>query len=74
MKTDENISELISSLKARNNSAYKFFESLCRESGNQELTSDAKQRLSSCYAITQYANFTDEEEKLLSDIIESLKE
>ena len=72
MGTRERLIELIRKLKARNNKAHEFFENLLIESGEAELSDAAKERLSSCYAITQYANFNDEEEKILSDIIENL--
>jgi len=70
MKNEEKMAELIQKLKERNNRAYMFFEELLLELKDQSHSKEAMEKLTSCFAITQYANFTSEEEKLLSEIIE----
>lgn len=63
--------ELIRLLKKRNRESYKFFEGLLTQFTQAEQVEEARQKLRSCYAITQYGGFTAEEEKLLSEIIEA---
>lgn len=63
--------ELINKLKKRNNESYKFFEELLVQFSQVDDAAEARQRLLSCFAITQYANFTKEEEDLLSEVIEA---
>ena len=69
MKNEEQMLELIRMLKSRNSESYKFFEGVLAQftRGEQE---EARQKLRSCYAITQYSEFTAEEETLLSRVIE----
>lgn len=71
MKNKEKMLKLIQRLKARNNGAYEFFEALVMEFESGTDTKDSMQKLLSCFAITQHANFTPEEEKLLSEVIEA---
>jgi hypothetical protein len=70
MKNEYKMIQLIEKLKARNNGAHVFFENLLIELKRQDQHHEAIRKLSSSYAIVQYANFTAEEEQLLSDIIE----
>ena len=63
--------QLIRLLKSRNNESYKFFEGLLTQFTQGAQADEARQKLRSCYAITQYADFTAEEEKLLSRVIEA---
>jgi hypothetical protein len=74
MKNEKKLIELITKLKDRNNEAYKFFEGLLIELKDKEQRKIAIKKLSSCFAITQYADFTFEEEKLLSEIIDENKD
>ena len=73
MENEKKLIELITKLKVRNNEAYKFFEELLIELKDEERKRDAIKKLSSCFAITQYADFNGEEEKLLSEIIDENK-
>ena len=63
--------ELIRLLKNRDSESYKFFEGLLTQFTEGKELDEAKQKLLSCYAITQYADFTAEEEELLSRVIEA---
>ena len=63
--------ELIRLLKNRKSESYKFFEGLLTQFTQADQVEEARQKLRSCYAITQYGNFTAEEEDLLSGIIEA---
>ena len=74
MKNEEQMLELIRMLKKRNSESYKFFEGLLTQFTQAEQVDQARQKLRSCYAITQYADFTAEEENLLSEIIEANSE
>jgi hypothetical protein len=71
MRNQEQMIELIRLLRKRNSESYKFFEDLLTQFTDGKELSEAKQKLLSCYAITQYADFTAEEENLLSEIIEA---
>lgn len=71
MKNEVQMITLITKLKNRNNKAYLFFEQLLSDAKNPDNSKEALERLSTSFAITQYANFTDEEEKLLNEIIMS---
>ena len=71
MKNEEQMIELIRLLRKRNSESYKFFEGLLEQFKEGKDLNEAKQKLLSCYAITQYADFTTEEENLLSEIIEA---
>lgn len=71
MKNEEQMQELIRLLKSRNNESYKFFEGLLAQFTQGEQEEEARQKLVSCYAITQYGDFTVEEENLLSGVIEA---
>lgn len=71
MRSEEQMIELIRLLKSRNNESYRFFEGLLTQFTQGEQVDEARQKLRSCYAITQYADFTVEEENLLSEIIEA---
>lgn len=72
MKNKEKILKLIEKLKKRNNKSYEFFEDLAVRMDDDSTAADAERRLSTCYSITQYANFTNDEEELLSEIIEEI--
>ena len=72
MKNANKMHQLIALLKARNNNSYKFFEKLLSEF--EEDSRSANEQLQSCFAITQYADFTTEEENLLSEVIEANSE
>lgn len=74
MKKEIQMVELIDKLKKRNNSSYKFFEGLLIQFNQEEGVTEAKQLLQSCFAITQYGNFTKEEEDLLSEVIAANKD
>lgn len=63
---------LIKKLKIRNNQASTFFENVMEDLKDEELKSDAIERLSNCFSITQYSNFNKEEEDLLKEIISEL--
>jgi len=63
---------LIEKLKNRNNKAFVFFENILNDFKNQAMKSDAIERLSNCFSITQYSNFNQEEEELLKEIISEL--
>jgi uncharacterized FlgJ-related protein len=69
MKTDEKFRKLIDKLKSRDNKACMFFEQLMIELNEHSQRQEAVKKLCSCFSITQYADFTPEEEKLLSEII-----
>jgi hypothetical protein len=73
MRDNAKLSELIRKLKDRDNHAYKFFEELLNELGDHSKQKDALKRLSSSFAITQYADFTSEEEKLLAEVINDIQ-
>jgi hypothetical protein len=67
-----NLTQLINSLKERNNDAYHFFEN------ERDLTTGTTRelglkRLATCFAIAQYADLTFEEEQLLSETLDDLK-
>ena len=70
MKSENKMIELIEKLRGRNNQSYKFFEGLLIELNNEDQSEEVKEKLASCFGITQYANFTPEEEKLLAEIID----
>lgn len=70
MKNEQKICELIKKLKERNNKAYIFFEILLEELKDENRSPQAIKKLNSSFAITQYGDFTNEEERLLSEIIE----
>lgn len=72
MKNEEKLTELINRLKSRDNKSYEFFQDLLLELRDERTEFAAKQKLSACFHITQYANFTFEEENLLSEIIDGL--
>lgn len=74
MKKISEMMELIEKLKKRNNRSYKFFEDLLVQFNQEDGLPEAKQKLQSCFAITQYGNFTKEEEDLLSEVIEANKD
>lgn len=74
MKSEKKIRLLIEKLKKRNNKSYEFFEGLLSLLKDKGTAGDAEQQLSTCFAITQYGNFTDDEERLLSEIIGELDE
>ena len=69
MRSEQKMIELIKKLKARNNESYKFFEDLLIELRNNDVSSEGRQRLLTCYSITQYASLTHEEETLLTNVI-----
>jgi hypothetical protein len=69
MENEEKFGKLINKLKSRNNNAYTFFEQLWIELNDPLTSEEAVKKLSSCFSITQYADFTPDEEKLLSEII-----
>ena len=71
MKKEEEMLRLIKKLKDRNNHSYKFFEGLLNELHDESKSIEAMPKLLSSYPITQYAEFTYEEENLLSQIIEA---
>lgn len=72
MKNKEKLLKLIEKLKKRNNMSYEFFEDLATLMDDNRTARDAEHRLSTCFSITQYANFTSDEEQLLSEIIEEI--
>jgi hypothetical protein len=69
MKTEEKFRKLIDKLQSRGNKTSVFFEQLLIELNEQSERQGAVKKLSSCFSITQYADFTPDEEKLLSEII-----
>ncbi len=74
MKIDDIIIEKLINLKLqlekRDNQAYVFFETVLKELELIDKKNIAIEKIKNCYAITQYANFNDKEEKLLDEIIE----
>ncbi len=61
--------ELTTRLKDRGNRAYKFFEQVLTELREEHTYAAAMEKLLTCFAITQYADFTPDEERLLSEVI-----
>ena len=72
MVSQEKLHKLISLLKERDSDTCMFFEQILKDLNNPKLHDDAIQRIANCFSITQYANFTNEEETLLENIIEGI--
>jgi hypothetical protein len=71
MQNEEKMRELIAKLKERKNNSYKFFEELLVQFMDAKESEAAREKLVSSMAISQYAGFTYEEERLLGEIIEA---
>lgn len=71
MKKERQLVELIALLKGRDNGAYRFFEQLLGELRDETTSPAAMERLLTCFAITQYGDFTPLEEGLLSEVIKA---
>jgi hypothetical protein len=67
------LQQLISSLKNGNNKSYQFFEDIVRDLQDDKTKQEGLNKLASCFSITQYANFSFEEEQLLSEIIHEIR-
>lgn len=63
------IEELIEELQTKNNKSSLFFEKIIEEIQNNNTKNEALEKLKHCYAITQYANFSYKEEKMLNEVI-----
>lgn len=68
------IEELVEELKTNKNSSSLFFEKIIEEIQNNNTRNEALEKLKHCYAITQYANFSYKEEKMLDKILEMLND
>lgn len=68
------IIEIMFILRKRNNNAYLFFENILVDLMKPEHRDDAIKRLANCYSISQYSNFTQEEEIILGEIIDKIEE
>jgi len=71
-KLIDKVKELQKLLEVRKNKASAFFENIVSELGFPELKSGAKEKLRTCYSITQYADFNSKEEKLRKEILRML--
>ena len=69
----DRLDRLIHNLKNSNNSTSGFFANLKSDLILEETRLDAIERLRSSGAITQYANFTHEQESLLEKVWEAAK-
>lgn len=65
---EEELRKLIMILQERKNKAVSFFESILQEL-NTNSQNDALNKLKTSFSITQYANFTKEEEDILEKIV-----
>ncbi len=63
---------LIESLKSSSNASSTFSENIKSKLQTDTNTEDAINQLTTCYAITQYGNFTYAQDKILADIIRSI--
>lgn len=70
MKNEYKMVQLIEKLKKRNNNAHIFFQNLLSELRDPHQSREALKKLLASFAITQYGNFTFEEEELLGEIID----
>jgi len=68
----EKLQMLIDKLKIRDNKAYEFFERIALDLTSERSKNEGLIKLKGCFAITQYADFTFEEEELLSEIIDEI--
>lgn len=64
---------LINKLKNRNNQAYVFFDNTLLNLNDDSKKKEALSNLLSSFSIVQYANFTNEEEELMTSIWELAK-
>ena len=67
----QELKKLIMLLKKRKNSSFSFFEDALDELSSNK--NEVLKKLKSSYSITQYANFTSEEEDILEKIITKAK-
>ncbi|TXI13192.1 MAG: hypothetical protein E6Q66_10495 [Pedobacter sp.] len=68
------LDELSKILQLRKNDSYSYFRDTKNSIMNNENIKDDLKHLVRCYAITQYANFNNAEEILLSEIIALARE
>jgi len=67
------LQQLINKLKNRNNNAFQFFENIAHDLKDDTMRQEGLNKLASCFSITQYADFSFEEEQLLSEILNEIK-
>ena len=68
------LDELSKMLQIRKNDSYSYFRDVKDNITKKENIKDNLKNLVKCYAITQYANFNNSEEVLLSEIIDLARE
>ena len=68
----EKVSCLVQELKSNKNDSFLFFEDILNKLESNIMKNETINTLRTCYSITQYANFTYTQEKLLEDILEMI--